>query len=368
MRSAGIVLRYLPHGFAVGMVTTAFVGGAQAFGVVGWLFLIAPLVECILGEEPSSQRLPSPAERIAFQLSPWLWLPLQAAVVVAGIVSARDSPNLVAAAWVAIPIGMVSGMFGMAAAHELMHRGGYRARGAAAMLLAACAYSHFCVEHVRGHHRRVGTPADGATARLGEGIYRFLPRTLKAGLASAWRLEARRLTQSGRRAIDPRNRVIAGGVLSMVFGAAAVLAAGFAGAVFFLTQAAVSITILEVMNYIQHYGLVRRETMPGLPEPIDAVHAWDCRFRLTNLLLLDLGLHSDHHLRPAHTANELEARLDAPRLPAGYFTLFALALMPPLWMQIMDPRVQLLRMRIDRGLLHRRKLPNGREGFHAKQD
>jgi alkane 1-monooxygenase len=367
VRTVEIAVRFVPHMLALVVVTSTLYHLPHPFGPVGWLFLTAPILESVLGEQ-RSRRTPSHAERIACQLAPWLWLPLQAAVLVAGISIVRDAPDPVAAAWLAIPAGMLSGMFGLAAAHELMHRRERIAQSAAALLLVSCGYGHFLVEHVRGHHRRVGTLADPATARLGESVYAFLPRTLKGGLVSAWRLEAERLARSGRRVFDPRNRLIALGALSILLCAAAWLAAGLAGAVFFVVQGAVSAAILEVTNYIQHYGIVRREAVRGVRNPIAAVHAWDCAFRLTNLLLIDLGRHSDHHLRPARGADMLELRRDAPRLPAGYFTLFVLALLPPLWMQIINPRVMLVRKRIDRGLTPLPAKPTEEGEFRERKD
>lgn len=349
-RAAGIAVRFVPHALALVAVTATLAGLPHSFWPVGLLFLSAPVIELVLGEEHGPRHQLHGAERIACRLAPWLWLPLQAGVIVAGILILRDAPDRVAALSLAIPVGMLSGIFGMAAAHELMHRRERSAQIAAALLLASCGYGHFFVEHVRGHHRRAGTPADPATARMGESLYEFLARTLRGGFASAWRLEAERLANSGRPALDPHNRVIALGTLSILLLAAAGLAAGPAGSLLFVAQGAVSVAILETINYIQHYGLVRREPVPGCRDIFDAAHTWDCAFRLTNLLLVDLGRHADHHRRPARHSDELEPRSDAPRLPAGYFTMFALALLPPLWAQIMDPRASLVRERVDRGL------------------
>ena len=345
-----IAVRFAPHVLALVVVTRTLAGQPYPFSSVGWLFLASPLIESVLGEERRSRQTLGGAERVACRLAPWMWLPLHVAVLVAAISILQDVPDPVAAVWLAIPVGMLCGMFGMAAAHELMHRRERVAQSAAALLLATSGYGHFLIEHVHGHHRRVGTPADAATARLGESVYTFLPRTVKGGLASAWRFEAERLTRRGRRVLDPRNRLIALGTLSILLCIAAGLVAGYAGVVFFTAQGVVSVAILEIVNYIQHYGLVRREAAQGIRDPIVRAHTWDCAFRLTNLLLIDLGRHSDHHLCPTRRADELDTRPDAPRLPAGYFTMVILALLPPLWTQIMDPRTMVVRERIDRGL------------------
>jgi alkane 1-monooxygenase len=346
--AAAIAARFVPHAVAAVVVMRAFVGVPYPFWPVGWLFLAVPPLELLIGEDRRARRQPGRVERAACRLAPWLWLPLHAALLIAGISMLREMPDLTAAARLAIPVGMLSGMFGMAAAHEFMHARERASRGAAALLLASCGYGHFLIEHVSGHHRFVGTPADAATARLGESVYAFLPRTVVGGLRSAWRIEAERLSRLGRRVLGPRNRLLALGTLSLLLCALAGLVAGFAGTVFLVLQGAVSVASLEVMNYIQHYGLERREAAPGVRGPLTAALTWDCAFRLTNLLLLDLGYHSDHHLQAARRFDELEQRPDAPRMPAGYFTMFVLALLPPLWAQIMDPRAALVHAQVDR--------------------
>lgn len=346
--AAEIATRFVPHALALVVAVRAFAGLPSPFWPVGWLFLALPPLELLLGEE-RARRPVSRAERVACRLAPWLWLPLQGAVLAAGLSVLRGTSDLGDAVRLAIPMGMLSGMFGMAAAHELMHVRERAARAAAGLLLAVCGYGHFLIEHVSGHHRRVGTPADGATARLGESVYAFLPRTVASGLASAWRTEAERLARRGRRALDPANRLIAWGALSILLCAGAGWLAGAPGIVFLVVQGAVGVASVETMNYLQHYGLVRREAAPGVYDPVTPALTWDCAFRLTNLLLLDLGCHSDHHLQAARRSDELAPRSDAPRMPAGYFTMFVLALLPPLWAQIMDPRVELVRARVERG-------------------
>lgn len=367
MNALQIAARFLPHALALLVVARTFAGLPYPFSPVGWLFLTVPIIESLLGEERRSRHRCGRAEHLACRFAPWLWLPLQAAVLFAGISILRDLPDPVVAFWLAIPVGMLSGMFGMSAAHELMHRQGRIARGAAALLLISCGYGHFLIEHVRGHHRRVGTPADAATARLGESVYAFLPRTVKGGVTSAWRFEADRLARHGRRAFDPRNQLIALGAVSVLLCASVALVAGFAGLVFLVVQSAVSVAILEIVNYIQHYGLVRRETQL-VRDPLTAAHAWDCRFRLTNLLLMDLGRHSDHHLRPIRRADQLGSRPDAPRMPAGYFTMCILALLPPLWALLIDPRAGLVRERLSRRLVPQPPHSSPKGEFHETKD
>ena len=342
---AGIAIRYVPHAMALIAVAHVIAGASHPFWPVAWLFLGAPLVESLLGEESGPRSGRGHAARLASRLAPWLWVPVQASLFVAGLSIAREAFDPVTAAITAVPTGMMSGIFGMAAAHELMHRRGV-ARSVAALMLASWGYGHFLIEHVHGHHRRVGTFADPATARLGENLYVFLPRTLKGTWVDAWHLETIRLARHGRRVCCPQNRLIVLGVLSIALCVAACLVAGLPGAVFFVVHGAVVVSILETVNYVQHYGLERR----SVRDPIAAHHTWNCTSRLTNLLLFDLGRHADHHLASTLQAFDRDPPSDAPRLPSGYFTMFVVALLPPLWTQIMDPRATLVRKRVACGL------------------
>ena len=366
-QALAVSLRFVPHALAAAVAVAVARGDLDAVWWIGGFFLLAPVVELVLGQEDGQRSPAGRCERLACRLSPWLWIPLQAAVLVAGIFAAAHVATPMAVVWPAVLTGLLCGIFGLTAAHELMHRRERGARAAAMLLLAFSGYAHFCVEHVRGHHRRVGTRDDGATARLGETIYVFLCRSIASGIVSAWRSERERLARYGLGAWSARNRVIAGWMLSTALCLFAAWAAGVAGVVFFATQAAVGIIILEVSNYVQHYGLTRREIESGVYARIEASHAWDCRFRLTNLLLLDLGRHSDHHLEPALAADQLKARSEAPRLPAGYFSLFAVTFLPPLWMVIMNRRARWARTRVGRMRVHT-QTPLARRTSHSKHD
>lgn len=344
-RLAEIAIRHVPHGVALLVAAMVLAGDEYPLLPVGWLFLCAPAIERMLGEADGSEECRAPARAWAKRLAPWTWLPVQLMLIAAGMEVARSVPGPLGAAVAAIPLGMLSGIFGMAAAHELMHRSGL-GRISAGLMLASWGYGHFLVEHLQGHHRRVGTSEDPASARQGESVYAFIPRSVFGGLRSALQLELERLTRQGRHRCGLHNRMLLPIAMSAIFLFIFGSAAGTRGAAFFVVHCATVIWILEVMNYVQHYGL-RRSNMRTR---VAACHAWDCRSKLTNWWLFDLGLHVDHHLSPQDLDSNSAAGHDAPRLPAGYFAMFALALLPPLWFLVMDPRVELVRRRLGLGL------------------
>jgi alkane 1-monooxygenase len=235
-------------------------------------------------------------------------------------------------------MGIIGGAIGITFAHELVHRRQPFERALGEMLLAAVSYTHFAIEHVHGHHRHVTTPHDPATARLGESFYRFLPRTFTGSLASAWRLEVERLARRGQGAYSPSNRMLRYGFTQVVLYLSVWVIFGATGAAVFAGQAVVAFSLLEVINYIEHYGLVRKEVAPGEYERVAARHSWDSSYRFSNWLLINLARHADHHCAAAKRYQSLELPADAPQLPAGYATMFLLALVPPLWFKVMNPR------------------------------
>jgi alkane 1-monooxygenase len=296
-------------------------------------FLLIPLVDAAVGA-------PAPGPRSAPAFARWiprLQLPLQIVLLVQAV---RIAPQLEWGELVvfALAVGTVTGSLGITIAHELGHRASRLDRFIAKALLVTVCYGHFFVEHVRGHHVRVATPDDPATAPRGMSVYRFIVRSVIGSFTHAWKLEAMRLERRGRRAWDPGNWVLAGTLLSVALAVVAGWAAGVQGAALFLLQAAWAFVLLEIVNYIEHYGLQRR-CVAGRYEPVREDHSWNADFTVSNWILFNLQLHSDHHAHMERPYEELRTVPGAPQMPAGYPAMVLLALVPPLWFATMDPRV-----------------------------
>lgn len=273
-------------------------------------------------------------------LPTWLWVPLQLGMAVWLLVEIHHGRvSAWSAAGLGLAMGLASGGIGITDAHELIHRRAWWERLLGQALLVSVTYHHFYIEHVFGHHRLAATPADPVTARRGQTLYAFLPRAIVGSFVSAWRLEAGRLARTGRAAWSPRNRVLAGLVMEAVLYAAIALYAGWIGVLFFAVQSAVAVLLLEAINYVEHYGLARRETAPGVYERYGAEHAWDSPFRFSNWMLFDLPKHASHHLHPGRRHDALVCEPGAPRLPVGYPLAVILAAVPPLWFRIVDPHL-----------------------------
>ena len=220
-----------------------------------------------------------------------------------------------------IVVGSSSAHSGIVVAHELIHRPGKGWQSLGRLLLVSVLYEHFFTEHIRGHHARVGTPEDPATARFGETFQQFYFRTVPAQFRSAWRLEMSRLEQPAW--YQPRmwkNRVLQGVVAGLAGTVALGWVFGLGAVVTHLTQAWWATRSLEVVNYFEHWG-IQRHGKRVLP-----VHSWDTHSRFTYFALTGLSRHADHHAFAARPYELLRVWQQSPKLPSGYLGMFPLVL------------------------------------------
>jgi alkane 1-monooxygenase len=234
--------------------------------------------------------------------------------------------------------GITNGV-GINTAHELGHKTNSLERWLAKLALAPVAYGHFFVEHNKGHHKNVATPEDPASSRMGETFWAFLPRTVVGSFKSAWHIEAERLTRLGKHTWSRDNENLqAWGMTVLLFGALTLWLGPWA-LLFLVLQSVLGFSLLEVVNYLEHYGLLRQKLADGRYERCQPRHSWNSNHVVTNLFLYQLQRHSDHHANPTRRYQALRHFDDSPQLPAGYSAMLMLAYLPPLWFKVMDPRV-----------------------------
>ena len=238
----------------------------------------------------------------------------------------------------ALSLGAATGI-SINTAHELGHKTNRFERWLAKITLAPVAYGHFYVEHNRGHHVRVATAEDPASARYGESFWAFLPRTVTGSIRSAWRLEKARLERLGHSPWTWRNEVLHAWAMTVVVWGIAIAMAGKVVIPFLVIQAVYGASLLEVVNYVEHYGLGRRKLPSGRYERCTPQHSWNSNHVVTNLFLYQLQRHADHHANPTRSYQALRHFDDSPQLPAGYATMILFAYVPPLWYRVMNPRV-----------------------------
>lgn len=309
----------------------------------GWAALVALLTwVVIVGLETfwaPARRSPRPGG--AHPALNWLlrlYVPMQLALLAAALWAAHRADWLTVLG-LAYAVGFVTGAQGITFAHELGHSPRRADRILGWLLMGSVAYPQFMVEHYRGHHLRAATRDDPASARRGESLWRFLPRTLGGSAASAWRLEGLRLRR------QERGWLASPLAWCWTLNALAVLILLGLGATkmlaFWLLQSAFAIWLLETVNYIEHYGLERRTGPNGRPGPFGAQHAWNADHVISNSMLANLQRHSDHHLHAGKRYPEL-ANVVAPQLPAGYSACLLVAAVPPWWFALMEPRIRAL--------------------------
>lgn len=244
-----------------------------------------------------------------------------------------------------VSLGMVGGILAINVGHELIHRNNKVERIFGGVLLATVCYGVFKVEHVRGHHLRMATFDDPATARLNESAYAFVPRAVFGTYVHGWRLESDRLVRAGHRGLSAlfRNEALHWSLLSASLAGGAFAVANGAGLVVFLLAALVAIIELELVDYIEHYGLTRTTDANGKLEAVRYEHSWDYAGWLTNALLINLQRHSDHHAHGGRAFGALNSHPEAPQLPASYAAMLVVALIPPLYRRLIHPRLLQIR-------------------------
>ncbi|KJU78386.1 alkane 1-monooxygenase [Pseudomonas sp. MDMC216] len=314
--------------------------------VISVVFGVIPLLDFIVGRDPANpdecDEVPALEAQGYYRLLSLATVPLLLAMLVwsGWIFASYEGWSWVGQLGWVLSVGTVMGAIGITVSHELIHKDPTLEQNAGGLLLAAVCYAGFKVEHVRGHHVHVSTPEDASSSRFGQSLYAFLPHAYKHNFLNAWKLEAERLKRRSLPALHWRNELIWWYAISALFLLGFTLALGPLGALFFLGQAVIAFTLLEIVNYVEHYGLHRRKLDSGRYERTNAHHSWNSNFLLTNLFLFHLQRHSDHHAYAKRRYQVLRHFDDSPQLPNGYAGMIVLAVFPPLWRAVMDPKVR----------------------------
>ncbi|HEY3385104.1 MAG TPA: alkane 1-monooxygenase [Saprospiraceae bacterium] len=238
-----------------------------------------------------------------------------------------------------INVGILMGVCGINVAHELGHREGQFDRWMARLLLIPVLYSHFTLEHNYGHHLKVATPEDPATARKNEPVYFFFVRSILQGYLNAWKIGFKRLDVQGKS--KWMHEILWSHIAQLTFLTGVVMIAGWSNLLLYLIAALIGIIALESVNYIEHYGLVRKRMASGRYEPLTEIHSWNSNHELGRIMLFELVRHADHHYQTSRKYQALRHLEHSPQLPFGYPMSIILALIPPLWFMIMNPRVKM---------------------------
>ena len=337
--------------FALSLLTVPliWIGAVQG----GWWLVLVPLyvwwvvtgLDLLTGPNEANMDPHTPDAALGlYRLITLIWFPVQAVTVYALIWYVTRAGHLGGVEKVAafFGVGVMTGTIGIVHAHELMHQRTRLERWLGDLLLANVLYSHFRSEHLLVHHVEVGTPGDAVTARYNEGFHRYFWRVMRQCPVSAWRAERRLLARRRHSTFHRRNPfwrylVLQSGMLALAFAIG-----GWPGLGLFAVQAVVAIWQLELTNYVEHYGLTRKYLGGGRFERVRPHHSWNAAHKVSNWLMINLQRHSDHHTKPDRRFPLLQTYAEdkAPQLPHGYPLMGAVAMVPPLWRRIMNPRVR----------------------------
>jgi alkane 1-monooxygenase len=239
-----------------------------------------------------------------------------------------------------LSMGMLCGTFGINVAHELGHRITKFEQILAKLLLLSSLYMHFFIEHNKGHHKNVATPEDPSSARYNEPVYTFYLRTIVFSYLSAWKIANAEMRKKGLAVLNLKNEMLQAHIIQIAFVALIFFAFTPLITLYFLAAAFIGILLLETVNYIEHYGLQRKQTASGNYERAMPIHSWNSSHPLGRLMLFELSRHSDHHYLASRKYQILQHHNDAPQLPTGYPGCMLLALLPPAWFYVMNKKIK----------------------------
>lgn len=313
----------------------AWTGPALVHGII-------PSLDQLIGEDASNP--PEAAVKVLendkyYDRIVKAFIPTQYAMTVLGAwLASRKKTPLADKVGLTLTVGAINGV-GINTAHELGHKSSKLNKLMAMAALAPTGYTHFVVEHNYGHHRRVATPEDPASSRMGESFWKFLPRTVLGGMKSAVKIEKARLKRRGKSFWSTDNELLQGWAMSAGFFGATTLLCGPRAVPFLAAQAVYGASLLETVNYLEHYGLKRQQDDNGKYERTRPEHSWNSNHVVTNLFLYQLQRHSDHHANPTRSFQALRNFENVPELPGGYASMIMPAYVPTWWYEMMDKRV-----------------------------
>lgn len=325
-----------------------------SFNSLGWLtfitpiyaFILVPLMELLF--KPNASNLSESEEELRrknpiYDWQVYLMVPIQCVFVFLFLESMTNA-NLT---WVdrtgrIVAMGMMCGVLGINVAHELGHRTSRGEQFLSKVLLLSSLYMHFFIEHNRGHHKNVSTSEDPSSARLGEMLFTFWFRSVVFAYLSAWKIEAGRLRKKGLSVISIHNEMLVFQLVQLGLLLVIGFIFGWATMGYFVLAATIGFLLLETVNYIEHYGLVRQKK-GDVYERVMPSHSWNSNHIMGRLLLFELSRHSDHHYIASRKYQILRHIDESPQMPTGYPGMMILATIPPLWFLVMNPRIKKIR-------------------------
>ena len=329
-----------------------YIGAFHSFSVTGWqiwmpliyAWIMIPLAELLL--KPDSRNMNAAEDELAkadksYDVLLYLMVVLQYAALYKFLFAMSHDTmtwvDIVGRTWV---MGLLCGTIGINVGHELGHRVNVFEQTLAKMLLLTSLYMHFYIEHNKGHHKRVATPEDPSSARYGEWIYTFYFRTIIFSYCSAWHIANNETKKKGKPVFSLYNEMVQFHLIQIAFVALIFFVFGWLGIIYFFAAAMIGILLLETVNYIEHYGLQRKQTDNGKYERAMPEHSWNSDHVIGRLMLFELSRHSDHHYLASRKYQLLRHHDNSPQMPTGYPGMMILSLIPPIWFFVMNRQIK----------------------------
>lgn len=321
-----------------------FLRGAWSYSTIIYAFAIIPMLEAILPRSTANLTADERTSKLNSKFFDWL-LYLNVPIIGAllgyyfqTIAYADLSTNEITG--LTLSMGTMLGACGINVAHELGHRSTKSEQLLAKLLLLPELYMHFFIEHNRGHHKNIATALDPASAKYGEPLQFFWLRSVFGGYISAWKLEAKRLNRKGMAVFSWQNEMLRFQVIQITYLLSIAAIWNWRVLGFAVLVATIAFLLLETINYIEHYGLRRKQLANGRYENVGVQHSWNSNHELGRIVLYELTRHSDHHYKANKKYQILDHHNESPQLPLGYPSSMIVALIPPLWFGLMNNKVK----------------------------
>tara|TARA_Y100001960_G_scaffold92181_1_gene99338 strand:+ start:234 stop:1241 length:1008 start_codon:yes stop_codon:yes gene_type:complete len=314
-----------------------FINPIWAIAPFIWVLIIVPIIDYFLFylNKPDNKLNETQLHNFALIII----LPGIFFLISFGLIKVSQSEiSYLQAAAIGAAVGMSGGSIGITTAHELIHRSNKKMRGIGVLLLVLCMYGHFRIEHIYGHHKNFATKQDPATARKNENFYFYLIRCVIMSLISSWKIEKKILLNKNFSPYSIRNRIFHYFFMELLLLILCFSIAGLKGLIFILIHSVISIILLELVDYIQHYGLERKKK-DGKYENYGEQHSWNSRHASANWSTFNLGLHSEHHIIASKHYPLLSQKQKIMEMPVNYPVMIIMALLPPIWFKVMNSRI-----------------------------
>ena len=337
-------LKYLAA-YTVPLATVVSIGsrGWLTFSTVLFGFVVLPIIETLVGEDSenlSSDVLQVKGSQKIFDIMLYLNAPIVFGLLSWALINVStieySAFELVGLSY---SVGSLLATNAINVAHELGHRKSLFERTLSKVLYIPCLYMHFYIEHNFGHHLKVGTPEDGATAKYNQSVYSFWVTSVLKQYFDAWKKQKELLKRSGSGFFSIKNDMAWYVLIQLAYLALVFFLFSLKGMVFALAVGVISFLFLENINYIEHYGLRRLKNVSGRYERIQDIHSWNSNHSIGRIVLYELTRHSDHHYKSSKKYQLLDSFEKSPQLPYGYPASILLSMVPPLWFKIMNPLV-----------------------------